>query len=316
MFGSDLLDVVIGVVFIFLALSLVASAGAEIIERQLKRRATDLEKGISELVGDPGNTAGFVSRIYNHPLVNSLFQGQHDDRDKSKLPSYIPSRNFAFALLDLARQAKKPAPGETPFALPPNLNAALRILAATAGDDLDNLPRAVQAWYDSSMDRVSGWYKRRTQLFTFLIGLGVAILVNADTVYVTQRLSTDKALRSGLVAAAQAAASRPPDGDKTSADQVIQHQLDRLSGLGIPVGIYAGWPANVWDTSRFKQNDKITAWAQEWAQFVFAHWPGWLITGVAVSFGAPFWFDLLNKLTVIRSTVKPHEKSPEEESRD
>jgi hypothetical protein len=32
--------------------------------------------------------------------------------------------------------------------------------------------------------------------------------------------------------------------------------------------------------------------------------------------GAPFWFDLLNKVTVIRSTVKPHEKSGEEASED
>ena len=43
---------------------------------------------------------------------------------------------------------------------------------------------------------------------------------------------------------------------------------------------------------------------------------GWLITALAVSLGAPFWFDLLNKFMVIRSTVKPHEKSPEEASED
>ena len=28
--------------------------------------------------------------------------------------------------------------------------------------------------------------------------------------------------------------------------------------------------------------------------------------------GAPFWFDVLNRLMVIRSTVKPKEKSPDE----
>jgi hypothetical protein len=43
---------------------------------------------------------------------------------------------------------------------------------------------------------------------------------------------------------------------------------------------------------------------------------GWLVTALAVSLGAPFWFDLLNKFMVIRSTVKPHEKSPEEASED
>ena len=43
---------------------------------------------------------------------------------------------------------------------------------------------------------------------------------------------------------------------------------------------------------------------------------GWIITALAAAVGAPFWFDLLNKVMVIRSTVKPHEKSPEESSED
>ena len=40
------------------------------------------------------------------------------------------------------------------------------------------------------------------------------------------------------------------------------------------------------------------------------------ITAMAISFGAPFWFDLLNRLMVVRSTVKPQEKSPPEASKD
>ncbi len=43
---------------------------------------------------------------------------------------------------------------------------------------------------------------------------------------------------------------------------------------------------------------------------------GLLITGLAISQGAPFWFDLLNKFIVIRSTVKPKEKSQEQPSKD
>jgi hypothetical protein len=52
-----------------------------------------------------------------------------------------------------------------------------------------------------------------------------------------------------------------------------------------------------------------------WVYQLYWHWLGWLITALAVSLGAPFWFDMLNKLIVVRSTVKPHEKSPEEESK-
>jgi hypothetical protein len=43
---------------------------------------------------------------------------------------------------------------------------------------------------------------------------------------------------------------------------------------------------------------------------------GWLFTALALSLGAPFWFDLLNKFMVVRSTIKPREKSGVERSKD
>ena len=52
-----------------------------------------------------------------------------------------------------------------------------------------------------------------------------------------------------------------------------------------------------------------------WWDQVKWHWLGWILTALAISLGAPFWFDLLNKFIVIRSAVKPHEKSPEESSK-
>ena len=52
-----------------------------------------------------------------------------------------------------------------------------------------------------------------------------------------------------------------------------------------------------------------------WA-YVFEPLVGWILVALAATLGAPFWFDLLNKVMVVRSTVKPHEKSPEESSDD
>ena len=42
---------------------------------------------------------------------------------------------------------------------------------------------------------------------------------------------------------------------------------------------------------------------------------GWLTTALAIMLGAPFWFDVLNKFMIVRSTVKPDEKSPAEASK-
>src|SRR5690242_6627085 len=128
MFNSGILDVAIGLIFVYLLLSLIASAANEMIERWLKYRATDLERGIRELLEDPPGTktepaqpapaqspnnsastgSSIVQKLYDHPLVNSLFKGTYEEAAKLKrlggieLPSYIPARNFALAIWDLA----------------------------------------------------------------------------------------------------------------------------------------------------------------------------------------------------------------------
>ena len=75
--------------------------------------------------------------------------------------------------------------------------------------------------------------------------------------------------------------------------------------MNLPIGWTTGWGA------RDPGKSGITAWND-----IFGPILGWLLTALAATLGAPFWFDLLNKVMVIRSTVKPHEKSPDEGSED
>jgi hypothetical protein len=305
MFGSDILDIVIGMIFVFLMLSLVCSGANEFIEALLKNRAKYLERGIGELLGDPKNTTGFIKVLYNHGLVNSLFKGRYEDNNQTDLPSYIPARNFALAVMDLARN---PPAG---MKLPGNLETALRTFQDAAAGDAAKYQASLENWFDSSMDRVSGWYKRRSQGIIFVLGLGVAVAVNADTLYIGQALSNDASLRKGLVAAAQARAAKVLTTTDTSpsaqqAEQKIREDLGSFKNLGLPLG----WPAK-------PDDPKPPAWVPDAAKRLNPqHWLGWLITAIAISLGAPFWFDMLNKFIVIRSTVKPHEKSGEEGSKD
>src|SRR5262249_45088719 len=109
MFGSNILDIAIGLVFIFLLVSLVCSAANEVIEGWLKHRATDLERGIRELFGlDPKSKAPLMMvALYNNPMINGLFKGKYGEeatgalqavkdflRKGPNLPSYIPARSF------------------------------------------------------------------------------------------------------------------------------------------------------------------------------------------------------------------------------
>ncbi len=316
MFGLEMLDLAIGIIFIFLLLSLICSGINELLEAWLKNRAANLEKGIRELLSDPEGTA-MAEKLYNHPMVFSLFRGKYAPGSKN-LPSYIPSRNFALALMDIvlpATQTPEPTPSLQPLRTAisdlqnEQLKKALLTLVNAAGDNIDKTRENIEDWYDSSMDRVAGWYKRRIQIIILALGLGIAIITNADTVALFKSLANDAPLRNSLIAAAEEYARAQPGESPGAPAERIEKNTKKLEALGMPIG---------WDWKSKLNPDGIentrAVPATFWGWVLKAL--GWIITAVAISLGAPFWFDLLNKFMVIRSTVKPHEKSPEEPSED
>lgn len=357
MFGSDVLDVAIGILFVYLTLSLVCSAVQEAIAAALGLRARYLYRGILALLDDEGGT-GLVRDFYGHPLISALFPGQYEPGRSNNLPSYIPARTFALALMDLAvprgpsgegsgaTGATVPAEDSVPLAgissggslrlkegltrssvLPSKLKQALLTLTDAANGDPASTRANIEEWYNNAMERVSSTYKRRTQAIILAVGFVVAAAVNADSIEIVTMLSTSKAVRESLVAASsQIVATRElsnvtgsrtsgaPTGtsgasggnldipDTRGASQgptsaSLDHELDlnlnRIRNSGLPLG----WVRHA--ASGDFRGIPTSPWG--WIQKVV----GILLTIAAISLGAPFWFDVLNKVTVIRSAVKP-----------
>jgi hypothetical protein len=124
------------------------------------------------------------------------------------------------------------------------------------------------------MDRVSGVYKRRIQWVTLAVALGITLVIGADTIAIATTLWQEQGVRSALTGAAQTAA---PTG--------LEDAVNTLSQFGLPLG----WVV---------LPQTIFGW--------FLKILGLLVTMAAVSLGASFWFDLLNKITNTRlSGPKP-----------
>ena len=180
---------------------------------------------------------------------------------------------------------------------PRKVGKPLVSMITMAGNDAVKLQKSVEDWYNSGMDRVSGWYKYKTQWMLFAIGLVIAVAINADTIHIVKQLSQDSTLRASIVAAAESAKEPQIDQGLSTEARIdaAKRSLHDVNDLGVPLGWHHG------------------DWSADHAPNLIL---GWLLTAIAISLGAPFWFDTLNKIMVIRSTVKPREKSHDEGSKD
>lgn len=296
--GSSILDVAIGLVFFYLLLSLICSGANELLEGWLKYRAKDLEKGLRELLYDP-NGSGLVKALYEHPLINGLFVGQYDPKNRSNLPSYIPARIFALALLDIVWPSGASSTLNA-AAVPDQVRKALKSLLDAAGQDATKTRGYVEVWFNDSMERVAGWYKRRSHLLIFGIGMIIALVINGDSITIANDLANDKPLRDSLVAASQTYVGGNSSSTPATAtpEARLQNIMTTISGLGLPIG----WDRR--DTAGGTVPGRIpTGWG--WLLKLL----GCLATACATALGAPFWFDILNKIINVRSTVKPKRDS-------
>lgn len=307
MFGSVILDVAIGVVLVYLLLSLACSSLNEFISGIFSFRSKNLEMGIANLLSESGNS-NLADKIYSHPLIKGFTK-------PGKKPSYIPSRTFTLVLLDILTPAgtdianiKKDDLINTINKVDSNLitddfKKALLTLINDAGDDIKKARENLENWFDDSMDRVSGWYKRKSQ--NIILGFAVLITfsLNVDTFEIVNSLRNDNTLRASIVAVAGETVSsneksEPGSGsiETTKAAQKIKAINQELDSLNLPIG---------WKDMK-KGGWNLPIGCSEWIMKII----GLLITTFAVSLGAPFWFDILKKIISIRSTgIQPKRAS-------
>lgn len=338
MFGSSVLEVIIGLVFVYFIMSLLCSALNEWVARIFAMRAKTLEAGILRLLSD--DTA-LKEEIYKHPLVKTLSRQGWWQRMLSKIPglgsssgpSNLPARTFALVLSDILMEpgkeerskSGKAASGATAasndiddkgkstelqLAAREMLKDLEKGIEAQSGDvkqALQSLLNSVKAqtdqwdtaatafrasmesWFDDTMDRVSGWYKRKAQLIILLLAVAACFALNVDTIVIANTLSNDATLRASLVTAAEARVQQAVLEDEESAPALdIEKYRDELSELGLPIG---------WSTEDGDPRS-VPSSLPDWLLKSF----GLLITAFAVSLGAPFWFDLLNRFVNLRAS--------------
>lgn len=283
MFGSVVLEVALGLVVTFSFFSVIMTSVREGIESLLKTRAKLLERTVEEMLG--GKTAP-ITAFYEHPAIFALFAGEYHEQGRH-LPSYIPSANFAAAVVDL---------GTTLQSLPKPLQAMIAPALTGARTEADAVRATLATWFDSAMDRVSGRYKRQTQLWLFGLGFAAAALININPLLIGNRLARDQQLRADVVAFA----AQIEQGDAASR-QAVDTATRQLQNVGLPVG----WSADCSLPGIFTLSAAQATPCYDAGDGLAKSVGGWLIAALAAMLGAPFWFDVLNRIVNLRAAIKP-----------
>lgn len=269
MLGSTILDVGIGLIFFYFLLSTITLHLNEFIAARLKWRANDLEKQIRHMLGDPE----LANKVLQSPMITSITAG--------KKPSYIPANTFALALFD----AFVPE-GETATALdqvekgmaslPTNrVTGPVTKIVNHANGNMKNARAGAEEWFNAAMDRLSGAYKRKMQALTLLVSLLLTSILGADSLVIINTLYKEPALRAAVTGSAQAPSSNQQiQTNQSGQASAVQQSVDSFLKSGFPLG-WGDLPTDA------------TGW--------FKKVIGLLITALAVSLGAPFWFNILQQ---------------------
>lgn len=311
MSSFPLLDLAIGISFVYLILSLICTSANEALAGIFKTRAKFLDAGIQSLLDD----TELKKKIYNHQLIRGLV------RNHQKIcPSYIPARNFALALMDILTGEKAtndPVALNAGIASYPNpgLQKALKTVLADDSPSLKNNQQKLEAWFDDGMDRVSGWYKRHSQVRIFILAVLVTIVANADSLKIVKTLWVNPSLRTAFV---DAASERIKKGRPDETLPMVEYPDPDNPTVTKPVNLPERDVASDLEKDLVSQ---VTGWQEDFAEYtsrglrdwlgwlLYHRLFGWLITILAISLGAPFWFDTLSRLTNIRNAGKPPEKT-------
>ncbi len=295
----SLLSIVIGIVFVLLLFSLLATTVMEVVSGLLTLRGKNLINVIKSMLGE-----AFAEQFTTHPYYKQM--GEKASflrflRPETLPPSYIRPGTFSGILLDLTNVYSGKDIEKTLLDLPEGrLKQVLIFLYQEAQGDVERFRAKVEEWYTEVWERASEWYVNNIRSWLILIGFVIAVIFNVDVVNIYSTLSANAAFRDFLAdAATQYVQTQPAPRDIDSAliapdywaararlDSLINNNI---AALRSPLGI--GWENVKWPSEEEQMN-----W---WLLKLI----GWLTTALAVSLGAKFWYDLLRQLVNFRGNL-------------
>jgi hypothetical protein len=336
MFGTEIIEVGIGLAFAYFAISIICSGIVELGVKLTKLRAKHMKMALGKLLDDK-NYNGFVGELYKHHLITSPFKDRLGD------PTSITSKNFAIAVMEILGKNDKLSE-EAQFKLikeriltikdPATKDRMLSILNSSA-NQFDTMRAKIENWFNDSMEGVTEWYRQRMRTWVTIVSFVVVGIANADTVKMATMFWNDDELRSATVQAAQgysnsleARMSAPVPAAPTAPVQTVD-TVQGVNGDSLVVTTSTVASADSLQTMNdlisikttldtlYKDINATKVLPIGWASEILPGKPGWdkskdafswwlmkiiglILTVGAVSLGSTYWYKQLQSLLRLR----------------
>jgi hypothetical protein len=309
MFGTEIIEVGIGLAFAYFAISIICSGIVELGVNITKLRAKHLKMALGELLDDKHYT-GFIKQLYDHHLISSPLKNKLGD------PTSINAKNFATAVIEILSKDEQ-GNNSNQYKLiedrinqitDPKVRERLLGMLKSSQGQFDTLRASIENWFNESMDAVSEWYRQRMRYWVTAVSLVVVGVMNADTLKMTAMFWNDDELRAATAEAARAyvndydsvavASTNQPRNDSDVVQNIKNNLNTVYSSINSTKVLPIGWPSEVLpcDAGFDKTKDPIMWWLIKVA--------GLILTVGAVSLGSTYWYKQLKSLLSLRFGAK------------
>lgn len=303
------LEVAIGLSMMLFLFASVASAIVEIIGRFFKIKEKRLEEAISTMLGPSSDEKSRIDAAKTPPIdfaeaffeletIKTLKKAESTwtipvwpMRSTRRTPAFIPANAFADGVVDVLAVADLKDEYDLPNMLPSYLHDVLQPMSDEPRNDLATLKTKLEHWFNDSMRGLENVYKRWAKLISLCVGFGLAVALNASVFHVADKLWSESIVRESVVQAVDELVKKS-DGTAPTVKSVedMVTQISNLKSTKIPMG---------WDGIRFSKNWFLVSLA------------GWLVTALLIMLGAPFWYDVMTNISLLR---KLKDSKPKDDS--
>jgi len=284
---SQVLEVVIGLVFVYYVLGSVVSLITQWINEAFDTRGKSLETQLMRIVGEK-QVGDFVKlpqldalRPIRYKSWLGFLNASTEPKKLEKVPvSTLVDAFFDYSTLTATTTVNADGLKNALNALPDSEGKAAVVKWIDQGvTNLEDLRKRTTSYFSGVTDQAAATFKAKARSFVILISILVTVLLGTDSIQLAQTLWTNSSLRA--ITTVQAEMAVQQGNSNVNVDDLLK----QLGDLNI---VHIGW----WQA----QLPAAGSTAMNWITFLILKALGLGITAVAVSQGSSFWYDLLKKI--------------------